>query len=85
MVDYSKNKFSLSYQYKTIRKDNEIVFQEIDNQRNKICTEWMLKISKLRNKEILKSLTLTELTNFKILIEEIIQEKKVNNDRRNNN
>lgn len=82
MVDYGKNKFSLSYQYKTIRKDNEIVFQEIDNQRNKICTEWMLKISKLRNKEILKSLTLTELTNFKILIEEIIQEKKVNNDRR---
>lgn len=82
MVDYGKNKFSLSYQYKTIRKDNEIVFQEIDNQRNKICTEWMLKISKLRNKEILKSLTLTELTNFKILIKEIIQEKKVNNDRR---
>lgn len=81
MVDYSKNKFSLSYQYRTIRKDNEIVFQEIDNLRNKICTEWMLKISKLRNKEILKTLTLTELSNLKILIEEIIQEKKVNNDR----
>ena len=59
MVDYGKNKFSLSYQYKTIRKDNEIVFQEIDNQGNKICTEWMLKISKLRNKEILKSLNIS--------------------------
>ena len=71
MVDHSKNKFSLSCQYRTIRKDNEIVFQEIDNLRNKICTEWILKISKLRNKEILKALTLTELTNLKILIKEV--------------
>lgn len=69
MVDHSRNKFSLSYQYRAIRKDNEIVFQEFDNQINKICTEWMLKISNLRNKEILKTLTLTELTNLKILIE----------------
>ena len=76
MFDHRKNKFSLSYQYRTVRKDNEIVFQEIDNLRNRICTEWMLKISKLRNKEILKTLTLAELTNLKILIEEIIQEKE---------
>lgn len=80
MFDYSKNKFSLSYQYRTIRKDNEIVFQEFDNLGNKICTNWILKISKLRNKEILKALTLTELTNLKILIEKIIQEKEVNNE-----
>lgn len=76
-----ENNFSLSYKYRTIHKDNEIIFQEINNQRNQIVTSWMLKISKLRNKEILKTLTLTELTNLKILIEEIIQEKKVNNDR----
>lgn len=72
----SKNKFSLSCQYRTIRKDDEIIFQEINNQRNQIATNWTLKISKLRNKETFKRLTLTELTNLKTLIEEIISEKQ---------
>lgn len=72
----SKNNFSLSYQYRTIRKGDEIIFQEINNQRNQIATNWILKISKLRNKETFKRLTLTELNNLKTLIEEIIQEKQ---------
>lgn len=76
MFDYNKNKFSLSYQYRTIRKDDEIIFQELDDQRNQIATNWTLKISKLRNKETFKRLTLTELTNLKTLIEEIISEKQ---------
>lgn len=71
-----KNNFSLSYSYRTIRKDDEIIFQEINDQRNQIATEWILKISKLRNKETFKRLTLTELNNLKTLIEEIIQEKQ---------
>ena len=71
-----KNNFSLSYSYRTIRKDDEIIFQEFNNQRNQIATEWILKISKLRNKETFKRLTLTELNNLKTLIEEIIQEKQ---------
>ena len=75
MFDHNKNKFSLSYKYRTIRKDDEIIFQEINEQINKITTEWTLRISKLRNKEILKALTLTELTNLEVLIKEIIEEK----------
>lgn len=75
MVGYSKNKFSLSYQYRTIRKDDEIIFQELNEQRNKIATEWTLRISKLRNKETFKRLTLKELSDLKTLIEEVIQEK----------
>ncbi len=71
-----KNNFSLSYQYRTIRKGDEISFQEINDQRNQIATNWTLKISKLRNKETFKRLTLTELTNLKALIEEIISEKQ---------
>lgn len=71
-----KNNFSLSYSYRTIRKGDEIIFQEINNQRNQIATNWILKISKLRNKETFKRLTLTELNNLKTLIEEIIQEKQ---------
>lgn len=76
MFDYNKNKISLSYQYRTIRKDDEIIFQELNDLRNKIATEWTLKISNLRNKETFKRLTLTELNNLKTLIEEIIQEKQ---------
>lgn len=76
MFDYNKNKFSLSYKYRTIRKGDEIIFQEINDQRNQIATNWTLKISKLRNKETFKRLTLTELTNLKTLIEEIISEKQ---------
>ena len=75
MFDHNKNKFSLSYKYRTIRKGDEIIFQEINEQINKITTEWTLRISKLRNKEILKALTLTELTNLEVLIKEIIEEK----------
>ena len=75
MADYSKNKFSLSYKYRTIRKDNEIIFQEFNEQRNKIATEWTLRIYKLRNKETFKRLTLKELSNLKTIIEEVIQEK----------
>lgn len=75
MFDHNKNKFSLSYKYRTIRKGDEITFQEINEQINKITTEWTLRISKLRNKEILKALTLTELTNLEVLIKEIIEEK----------
>lgn len=71
-----KNNFSLSYSYRTYRKDDEIIFQEINDQRNQIATEWILKISKLRNKETFKRLTLTELNSLKTLIEEIIQEKQ---------
>ena len=71
-----KNNFSISYQYRTIRKGDEIIFQEINDQRNQIATNWILKISKLRNKETFKRLTLTELTNLKTLIEEIISEKQ---------
>ena len=81
MADYSENKFSLSYKYRTIRKGNEIIFQEINDQGNKIVTEWMLKISKLRNKETFKRLTLKELSDLKKLIEEVIQEKGQINDR----
>lgn len=76
MFDYNTNKFSLSYQYRTIRKGDEIIFQEINDQRNQIATNWTLKISKLRNKETFKRLTLTELNNLKALIEEIISEKQ---------
>ncbi len=76
MFDYNTNKFSLSYQYRTIRKGDEIIFQEINDQRNQIATNWTLKISKLRNKETFKRLTLTELTNLKTLIAEIISEKQ---------
>lgn len=76
MFAYDKNKFSLSYLYRTIRKGDEIIFQEINDQRNQIATNWILKISKLRNKETFKRLTLTELTNLKTLIEEIISEKQ---------
>lgn len=76
MFDYNTNKFSLSYQYRTIRKGDEIIFQVINDQRNQIVTNWILKISKLRNKETFKRLTLTELTNLKTLIEEIISEKQ---------
>lgn len=43
---------------------------------NRIATNWVLKISKLRNKETFKRLTLTELNNLKTIIEEIIQEKQ---------
>lgn len=71
-----RNNFSLSYSYRTYRKDDEIIFQEINDQRNQIATERILKISKLRNKETFKHLTLTELNNLKTLIEEIIQEKQ---------
>lgn len=76
MFDYNTNKFSLSYQCRTIRKGDEIIFQEINDQRNQIATNWTLKISKLRNKETFKRLTLTELNNLKALIEEIISEKQ---------
>ena len=72
----SKNNFSISYQYRTIRKGDEIIFQELGDQMNRIATNWVLKISKLRNKETFKRLTLTELNNLKTLIEEIIQEKQ---------
>lgn len=71
-----KNNFLPSYLYRTIRKDDEIIFQEINNQRNQIATNWTLKISKLRNKETFNRLTLTELNNLKALIEEIISEKQ---------
>nr|DAV17979.1 MAG TPA: hypothetical protein [Caudoviricetes sp.] len=70
-----KNNFSISYQYRTIRKGDEIIFQELNDLRNQIATNWILKISKLRHKEIFKKLTLTELNNLKTLIEEIISEK----------
>ena len=75
-IVFMKNNFSLSYSYRTYRKDDEIIFQEINDQRNQIATEWILKISKLRNKETFKRLTLTELNSLKTLIEEIIQEKQ---------
>lgn len=75
-IVFMKNNFSISYQYRTIRKGDEIIFQEINDQRNQIATNWILKISKLRNKETFKRLTLTELTNLKTLIEEIISEKQ---------
>lgn len=73
--DKTYNPF-LHYKYNCYRKDDEIIFQEINNQRNQIATNWILKISKLRNKETFKRLTLTELNNLKTLIEEIIQEKQ---------
>lgn len=76
MIDYNKNKFCLSYQYRTIRTGDEIIFQEFNDQRNQIATNWILKISKLQNKETFKRLTLTELTNLKTLIEEMISEKQ---------
>lgn len=81
MIDYNKNKFSLSYKYRTICKDDEIIFQEFNDQRNQIVANWMLKISKLRNKETFKRLTLKELSDLKMLIEEVIQEKGQINDR----
>lgn len=80
MFDHNKNKFSPSYKYRTIRKDDEIIFQELNEQRNKIATEWTLRISKLRNKETFKRLTLKELSDLKTLIEEVIQEKGQIND-----
>ena len=70
-----KNNFPLSYQYRTIRIDDKIIFQELHDQRNKITTKWILEITKLRNKETFKKLTLTELNNLKSLIEEIIAER----------
>lgn len=77
MLNYKTyNPAFLNYKYKCFRIGDEIIFQEINDQRNQIATNWILKISKLRNKETFKRLTLTELTNLKTLIEEIISEKQ---------
>lgn len=72
--DKTYNPTFLNYKYNCYRLEDEIKFIEF-NELNQIATEWILKISKLRNKETFKRLTLTELNNLKTLIEEIIQEK----------
>lgn len=72
--DKTYNPF-LHYKYNCYRLEDEIKFIEF-NELNQIATERILKISKLRNKETFKHLTLTELNNLKTLIEEIIQEKQ---------
>lgn len=66
----------LHYKYNCCRIGNKIIFEEIDDQRNKIATQYLIKITKLRHKEIFKKLTLKELNNVKTIIEEVISEKQ---------
>lgn len=71
----SKYTLSPSYLYRCFRNEDEIRFQELHDEMNRIATEWTLKIGRLKEKETFKHLTVKELKRLKALIEEIIEEK----------